>query len=302
MGGHAFHDLHTPRIPPALYLAAREKTTAILRLLFARVVVPTELPEKPDYGDIDYLVCEPLPILTSSAPSSAAFPWAAAVRTLKEVLDTPHGNRGFHNPDVIFLAMRPPVLDPTCCSSAAPAPDFWIQVDVKVCEDPERFEWQRLQLNYASGAKMLSSMGKPLGLTMNPEGLWVRVEDMEGGNWAGSMVWLSKETGDALKVFRLDGRWMAEGGFKGKEEIYTYLTNSWLFNPAHFGARLRDEKFVEHIADRSAPWVSFIKTWIPEHYPKSQDHEKDWYKTTRSAVREKVFTMFPPVASTYYEK
>jgi hypothetical protein len=82
-----------------------------------------------------------------------------------------------------------------------------------------------------------------------------------------------------------------------------------------------EEPYAGRLEDRSPHWTQFIKEWIPQHYPGyrfiedspgvttdgslSTPHEYDlqaWYKRTRAAVREKVFTLFPHVAVEYYTK
>jgi hypothetical protein len=95
--------------------------------------------------------------------------------------------------------------------------DFWVQVDVKVCFKPDMFEWETFELNYASNSKMLGSMVKPLGLTIDPEGLHIRVEEMEETNFPGSMVRISKDPRDVLRVMGLDRR-IVDAGFKTKDE------------------------------------------------------------------------------------
>jgi hypothetical protein len=104
--------------------------------------------------------------------------------------------------------------------------------------------------------------------------------------------------------------------------VYRYLASSWLFNPAHFAARLAEGEYFNRLGDRSPHWTYFIKEWVPEHYPGYEFATTDsylsgsdatiadqqdvdlqaWYKHTRAAVRDKVFTMFPHVAAEYYTK
>jgi hypothetical protein len=62
------------------------------------------------------------------------------------------------------------------------------QIDVKVCFTPSLFAWQTFELNYASNSKLIGSMVKPLGLTLDPEGLSLRVAEIEDTNWEGSKV------------------------------------------------------------------------------------------------------------------
>jgi hypothetical protein len=60
-------------------------------------------------------------------------------------------------------------------------------------------------------------MMKPLGLTIDPQGLHIRVEEMEESNLPGSMVWVSKDPRDVLRLAGLDRR-IVDAGFKSKVE------------------------------------------------------------------------------------
>jgi hypothetical protein len=104
--------------------------------------------------------------------------------------------------------------------------------------------------------------------------------------------------------------------------VYEYFASSWLFNPGHFAARLAEEKYSDRLEDRSPHWTFFIREWLPKNYPgysfvtdsaspdasfdtsRNQDNVKlqAWYNRTRASVRDKVFTMFPQVATKYYAK
>jgi hypothetical protein len=205
MGGHAFRDLHCPRISADIYAKVKLQTTAALRTIFSHLVVPTELPEKDDYGDIDFLVSGPLHSPRSTTIDD--FDWPGTVYAIKSAFNTTHGRRGFLNPGCMYFAIRAP----------GDNNDFWVQVDVKVCFKPDMFEWETFELNYASNSKMLGSMAKPLGLTIDPEGLHIRVEEMEETNFPGSMVWISKDPRDVLRVTGLDRR-IVDAGFKTKDE------------------------------------------------------------------------------------
>jgi hypothetical protein len=205
MGGHAFHDLYCPRIPAEVYNNVKRQTTTALQQVFSHVVVPTEMPGKEDYGDIDFLVAGSL--YSPNSTNIENFNWSSTIFALKHALHTVHGRRGFLNPDCMYFAIRAPGHED----------EFWVQVDVKVCFKPELFEWQTFELNYASNSKMIGSMVKPLGLTIDPEGLHVRVEDVEETNFPGSMVWVSKDPGDVLRITGLDRR-ILDAGFETKDE------------------------------------------------------------------------------------
>jgi hypothetical protein len=205
MGGHAFRGLHCPRISKEVYARVKQQTTAALKTVFSHVVVPTEMPEKEDYGDIDFLVSNPFH--SPASTSVGNFDWIGTIQVIKSALDTTHGRRGFKNPECMYFAIRTP-----CVEDA-----FWIQVDVKVCFKPELFEWATFELHYASNSKMIGSMVKPLGLTIDPEGLHIRVEDVDKTNFSGSMVWISREPRDILGIMGLDRR-ILDAGFKTKDE------------------------------------------------------------------------------------
>lgn len=205
MGGHAFHDLYCPRISVEIYAQVKIHTTAALRTLFSHVVVPKEMPKKHDYGDIDFLVAGPLRAPASTTTND--FDWAGTVSAIKSVLNTTHGRRGFLNSCCMYFAV---------CATGYEN-NFWVQVDVKVCFKPELFEWETFEYNYASNSKMIGSMMKPLGLTIDPEGFHIRVEEVEETNFPGSMVWMSKDPRDVLKITGLDRR-IVDAGFKTKNE------------------------------------------------------------------------------------
>ena len=60
-------------------------------------------------------------------------------------------------------------------------------------------------------------MVKPLGLTIDPEGIHIRVKDLEETDHNESMVWISKDPKDILRIAGLDFR-IVKAGFSTKEE------------------------------------------------------------------------------------
>jgi hypothetical protein len=206
MGGHAFKSLNCPRISPEIYTNVKLHTTAALRTIFSHVVVPTEMPEKDDYGDIDFLVSSPLHSPTST--SVERFDWPGTVSLIKSAFNTTHGRLGFLSLECMYFAIRAPGHEEK---------DFWVQVDVKVCFKPELFEWQSYELGYATLSKIKGSMVKPLGLTIDPEGLHIRVEEMDETNFPGSMIWISNSPKDVLRIMGMDRRQL-EATFQTKDE------------------------------------------------------------------------------------
>jgi hypothetical protein len=86
------------------------------------------------------------------------------------------------------------------------------------------FSWMTFELNYASQSGILGSMIKPLGLTLDPQGLHIRVEEIEVMDWPGSLVWVTKNPWMVCRVLGL-GRRVVDGGFMSAEESECFLLN-----------------------------------------------------------------------------
>ncbi|KAF2659402.1 hypothetical protein K491DRAFT_712682 [Lophiostoma macrostomum CBS 122681] len=264
MGGNAFHgqDLPTPRISKELYYQVRDDVTKKLKTLFTNVVVPTEMPSKNDFGDVDFLVAGP------KGPVTDPFDYEGQELNIKIALGTAHGFTSKHVERVMYFA-------------------------------PEMFKWQTFQLQYASAAKMIGSMLKPLGLTFDPDGLHLRVEALDNVNMKKSMIFLTKEPREVLSIIGLDTRLLTRS-FRESTEVFEYLANSEIFNPAHFSKRLKDGDWVKRLLPS---YVPFVQAWIPEKYPETQTSElNQWYAATRHELKDKVLAMYPSKAPEYYEK
>jgi hypothetical protein len=135
------------------------------------------------------------------------FPWEETVQLIKDAFGIAHGRRGYLTNDCMYFAVDAPF----------DREKYHIQIDVKVCFKPELFEWYTFELSYASNSKIIGSIMKPLGLTIDPEGIHIRVEDIEETDHPGSMVWVSRDPNDVLRIAGLDFR-IVNAGFHTKEE------------------------------------------------------------------------------------
>lgn len=86
MGGKAFtsglEPLLTPRMPPEMYHLVKKHIHSILSKHFEHVGTPIEAPGKTDYGDLDFLVANPIsdlpePRVESLAKILGATKWEA---------------------------------------------------------------------------------------------------------------------------------------------------------------------------------------------------------------------------------
>lgn len=157
MGGKAFGQLGEdafPRMPPEVYIRLKMRLTVQLKTLYKLVNVPTEAPEKEDYGDIDFIVCGPL--LT---PSSA-------LECVQECLGARHivlqaGNRTSN-----FAIPVGNELGPRWSGK-------FFQVDIHVCEDEA--EWNRVLFfnSYGDLGMILGLLARAHGFSFGSKGLKV---------------------------------------------------------------------------------------------------------------------------------
>ena len=96
-------------------------------------------------------------------------------------------------------------------------PQLWAQIDAKICFKPASFSWRTFELNYATQSSIFGSMIKPLGLTLDYEGLHIRVEDIETTDRARSMVFVSRDPWTVCKVLGM-GRRAVDGGFDSTQQ------------------------------------------------------------------------------------
>lgn len=171
----------------------RMKAWAIERIepLFAKAAVPTELPGKPDYGDVDFLVAGPL-----NGTKSILEQIREALGAVRAV------DRGIDG--ILYFAVK------------AIGAEHYVQIDVKVCPDVENFDWALFRLQYATPSMLIGSMVNALGLTLDDDGLHLRVKEIEGDNWNGSLIFLSREPRKVMEVLGYDcEKW---GAFATVEE------------------------------------------------------------------------------------
>jgi hypothetical protein len=222
MGGHAFKYLDCPRMPPSVYNEIKSSAAAALRTVFTNVTVPHEVPGKTDYGDVDFLVSAPFGRFDEFELTT--FPYQEAVDAVKKALNTPHGRQGYLTPTCLYFAVpMPSAFSLDNNDESDNEPELWVQIDAKICFNPKIFSWMEFELNHATQSSILGSMLKPLGLTINRQGLHLRVEEIESTNRDASMVFLSIDPWTVARALGLS-RKRVDGGFKSAEESMSSLT------------------------------------------------------------------------------
>lgn len=156
MGGNAFKnalpDARFPRMSPSIYNSLKARLLLQLQTLYEHVAVPREAPGKADYGDIDFVVCQPRAELHHEDVRSAL----GAAQSIS--FDSSHSN----------FALRAIEYD-----NSAETSDYY-QVDVEVCATME--EWERVVLfnSYGDVGMILGLMVRPHGLSFGRNGIKVR--------------------------------------------------------------------------------------------------------------------------------
>lgn len=160
MGGNAFHtllpDATFPRIPPAAYHSVKSRLMPLVQQFYAQVAVPREAPEKPDFGDLDFVVCEPL-------DGRPAGDLGAALGATQSILM----DRGICN-----FAIPVKSLD---CLSALLSTDenAFFQVDVQMCANMQEWECYVSYSSYGDLGMILGSIARSLQLSLGHSGLRV---------------------------------------------------------------------------------------------------------------------------------
>jgi hypothetical protein len=120
-------------------------------------------------------------------------------------------------------------------SFAVPHPTLanaYAQVDAHECL-PGRVTWEAWSGGYGDLVQILGVMNRPLGLTMNDKGLYVRLKEIEPTNRKASMIFLTDTPEGVCEFLGLDrSKWLE--GFNNLEEIFKWCANGtfygWVWN------------------------------------------------------------------------
>ncbi|KAK8084361.1 hypothetical protein PG997_005632 [Apiospora hydei] len=220
MGGLVFtggpDPLYTPRMPPAVYQHAKAACHAALQQLFEHVATPIEGPEKPDFGDLDFLVY-------SSTADLQSVQWRddvrAALGAVGCVSQQPHtGSFAIYWPEGVPDERETPGV----------TQQRYIQVDVHVCASPETLRWSVFKNDHGDLWNLLGSTIRPFGLTVDHEALYVRIAEIEKLDKKKAKVRLTSDPDTVLRFLGLDlARWKRP--FATMRETYEYAATCRFF-------------------------------------------------------------------------
>ena len=261
MGGKAFTNgpdpLRTPRMPPAVYFALRDKYLSLLSTLYTHVATPIEAPDKTSYGDIDILVSHPQSPCPDNTGADFLRRFLAAGRTF-----TTSGS--------------------ATISFAVPYPDIsdnYVQIDLHTCR-PSTFHWQLFQQSHGDLWNLLGTTIRPFGLTANDIGLHLRIAEIEELNRKRSLVFLTNDPNDVLNILGLNTEtyWRP---FESVEAMYEYVVGCRFFRreayvrgdlKANDRKRLAHRELYRRFVD---VWLAKNKSWIERQIDMQSTLQRD---------------------------
>ena len=227
--------------------------------LFQNVVTPFEAPEKESYGDIDILVSSPqMGIVLSSETLKAQLGACRAITTVNSPttsLAVPH-SEGRHE---------------------------FVQVDVHLCS-PETFRWQVFHQSHGDFWNLLGTSVRPFGLTANPEGLHVRIEEIECHDKKKSLLFLTREPYEIVEFLGLS-RECCDKPFHSVEEMYLAVVSGRFFNPERYARESLKSNDRKRMRQRQI-YQNFVDDWIPRQAFQSQQA----LPSRREVVAEALYT------------
>lgn len=229
---------------PALYQRMIEQCQPKLEVIFENVIIPRDAPNKQDHGDVDFLVGGIRVFLRGEEL------WKLVEGALAAEHRTARGESQSYaipHPDI---------------------PDAYIQVDVELAPGDgtlgadDFFEWTKFMKGDADLLQIVGILHRPLGLFCNDRGLHVRVEEIEPYDKKRALIFLTRETDQALAFYGFDVHKYKQG-FQNETEIFDWVAAGRFFSPDIFEQRV--EKSDDRSRMRKRPmYQRFVNEYMPK--------------------------------------
>lgn len=247
MGGNAFSQgddaLSTPRMPPELYFKLKREYQETLQQFYNEVRCPQEVPDKPDHGDIDFLVAglKPGCLREDVAVGLRAERWTKT------------------HPAVSYAV------------PLAGTDDQYVQIDVLECP-PDMLDWDVFMKSYSDLWQIFGHTLRSLGFTANDKGFHLRIPDIEARNQKESMLLLTKDPDAVMAFLGLDAnKWYGRStsgqgpaGFTSVEDIFEWCTSGRFFSLEFLNDKREKSNDRRRLKQRSM-FASFLNEWLPAH-------------------------------------
>jgi hypothetical protein len=259
MGGQAFahvDGVDCPRMSPNHYYSIRTHLINTLKKVFTSVEVPREAPSKKDYGDIDIIVSDQV-LLTKTSNLQ-----------LEELIRFPDMWERIEH----LLGAKHHIAHSLTHSYAVPHPfvdDAFVQVDIELSpgqntpDSKMLFEWTKFMKSDADLLQIIGICHRPLGLTCNDKGLYVRLEQIEPYNKKKALLFLTLDPEEAMKFYGFDTA-KYQASFKTEDELFDWVSNGRFFSRHVFEGRT--EKANDRARQNKRPmYKRFVEDYMYSH-------------------------------------
>ncbi|KAH7304844.1 hypothetical protein BKA65DRAFT_531279 [Rhexocercosporidium sp. MPI-PUGE-AT-0058] len=313
MGGSAFSDLFTPRMPPHIYNLILSQTLTTIQKHFTHVSSPIEAPGKADFGDIDILCHGPLtspynPSLTSKT---------TVTETIAKELGAEAWIVGQSMQGMNFAIPWPEDHDENSPPNLNSNPDEdtkegeqgskakFIQLDIHILPSLKQYNWELFHSAHGDLWNILGSTIRRFGLTVNNLGLFLRIPEIELLDRKKSMVFLTDDSNTILEFLGLDPeRWWRR--FGSQDEMFEYAAGCrlfWIKEKLEEGEGEGDvvgqeggeagKKKLKHNDRQRMDKRPIFRTWIDDFVPKCREQGRFLeMKSSREQVRDEAFEKF----------
>ncbi|KAH7127596.1 hypothetical protein EDB81DRAFT_809620 [Dactylonectria macrodidyma] len=301
MGGSAFttgrsQPLPTPRMPRDVYDAVKTRCLAILQEHYLCVASPIDGPGKKDFGDVDILLAWPL---KPSASKQEAFKTIAeALEATDTIVDKGKDVSG-------HLALPwPPQLYPASNDLQHQEPNdgqLFIQVDVRVCDSLEYFQWMLFKHAHGDIWNLLGTTIRPYGLSVDENSLWLRIPEIEAFNRHRAKIFLTNDPVEILQFLGLPIENFWTDTFEDLDAMYEYVARCRLFwvspiDPENGGPSTgleQDRKKLKANDRKRMNQRPGFRKWVEEFKPRCREEGRFLIKpTTREQVTQEAFEGF----------
>ena len=264
-----------------------------LSKIFVHVQSPLPLPQKPSHGDIDIMVCDPLPpyalLAKSLGGESRSRSEAKEDQTLVEITPTflqDHLNASAYinnGPQSKTYAIPHPEM-----------PDTYTQVDIGILPSFDALTWNCTLHSYGALFTVIGSiMCRPNGLTLNDKGLFLRIPEIEPYDRKRGSVLLTTDWDIAMDVLGLDPK-AFKTGFNTVSDIWKWLVAARLFDREDVGYKERNMK--KNKGGNGEMWDS-LESWLVERDRElgvdrdeaDLDEDEDEWRARKEMKREQTF-------------
>lgn len=254
MGGNAFPDLYAPRIRPSTYFALKARIQTLLQQHFQYVHTPIEAPGKDDYGDLDFIVCEPLvtPEPPTNEPSSKKHTPKFRTEVVAAMIGAVHSQRVGSFDSWSFAIPWPEMEAPPFGAIEAEPPEDrqarFVQVDVDVQPSLEELKWMVWMHAHGDLNMIITLMVRRTGLRISNRGFFASIPEIEKDSPKLAEVFMTKDPALVMQFLGL-GEERFWQPFASWDELMDYAATCRFHNPGFGRKRSEDNSGVNTPAE-----------------------------------------------------